>query len=121
MSQKYLRGIFPEIKEWKDNKDDLRLKQDINSMPFKYWFFFHYTAYSIIMFSYYILNMIIFFGISFSIFYISNTFLNFFGVVFSIFGFYFIYKFSNWTKIYFHNYRLGLRTNMYDILLREYG
>jgi len=54
------RDMFPDIKDWTDPRNDIRLNDNVRAMSYNDWFWFHPSAFSLIHFGYPILSFIVF-------------------------------------------------------------
>ena len=55
--------IFPEIENWdSDNPlfSEIAAEKNVNKLPYKYWFFFHPTAYNFIYYGVFVIAIIMF-------------------------------------------------------------
>jgi len=108
------RDIFPDITDWKSNHDELRFAKDIKARPSKYYYFFHHMSYKITMWSFHILSMWIFFGISLYFFIINKILL--LGILFAGLSLYKIKKIVSFAK----DIQMFPSKNFYDIFMREW-
>lgn len=111
--EKNKQSIFPEIVDWSDPQNQYRLNDDVRHMPYKYWAFFHPSAYKLVMFSLPILAIVLFGGLAFLSYAKDVKVLAAFLALIAVLQVYDLIK-----KI--KNYSLMRDTNFYDIFMREY-
>ena len=56
--------MFPEIKDWTDPMNDIRLSDNVRDMSYNDWFWFHPSAFSLIHFGYPVISILFFLGVT---------------------------------------------------------
>lgn len=103
--------MFPEIKDWTDPQNRWRHDDNVRDMPYKYWFFFHPTAYHLIHYSIYVLSILIFTTVALLLRH-NKFFLGLFSILVVYLTFNFVKK--------LRKHSIVKDANMFDILMREY-
>jgi len=106
------KGMFPEIKDWTLDYNELRFKKDVNAMSWGEWFWFHTTAYSLIHFGSNVVTTILFACLIPFALYLKVGFI---APVFAVISLYYLIdlaiKIKNRERIKYLNF--------YDVFLRE--